>query len=75
MRIRRLTIIQKILLSIVLLVISVLLIPQIIWYLKPVRPLAVTVIDKTTGERYREHRSLFWLLRHWKVVQPDAGGY
>ncbi|MFA6541655.1 MAG: hypothetical protein WCT99_08630 [Bacteroidota bacterium] len=75
MRTRRLTLIHKILLSIVLLIFSVLLIPQIIWYLEPLRPLSITVIDKTTGERYREHHSLFWLLRHWKVVHPAAGSY
>ena len=42
----------------------------------PQRPLRVVVLDKTVPFENRvEHRSLFWLLDHLKVVQADGSSY
>jgi hypothetical protein len=71
----RLSLTQKILLSIALLFLSLVIVPQIIWMMLPAHSLSIVVIDKTTGGNYREHQSLFWLLRHWKYVKPSNGNY
>lgn len=64
---------HKIFLIIALLLFIVFVLPFIYWNILPTRPLALFLIDKTTAEDYREHRSLFWLLTHWKYVNPATG--
>lgn len=46
------------------------------WYLKPCKSLNVWILDKTVPQKsYREHRSLFWILNHLKVVKDDKSKY
>ncbi len=48
----------------------------IAYRIRPGRALDVAVLDKTVPFRnYLEHRSLFWLLRHERVVKPDGTRY
>ena len=49
--------------------IAIIIIPYLLWVLEDEKPLNIFVIDKTVGEGYREHRSFFWLLEHWKYVK------
>jgi len=52
------------------------LLPWACYGLRPERTLDVAVVDKTVPYRdRREHRALFWLLRHLKVVKPDGTRY
>ncbi|MFA6468437.1 MAG: hypothetical protein WCW35_06025 [Bacteroidota bacterium] len=66
---------HTIIISIASLLFIVFIMPFLFWFLNPARPLKVFVIDKTTGSDYREHRSLFWLLKHWKYVQPGTNNF
>jgi len=51
-------------------------IPWGCYHLRPSRPLGVVVLDKTVPfENRLEHRSLFWLLDHLKIVRPDGAPY
>ncbi|MEW6363562.1 MAG: hypothetical protein AB1714_02865 [Acidobacteriota bacterium] len=51
-------------------------VPWIVYVLRAEQPLKVVVLDKTVPyETRKEHRSLFWLLGHLKVVQPDGAPY
>jgi hypothetical protein len=44
----------------------------LVWWFRPVRPFPVVVIDKTTSDPLRqEHRSVVWLLHHWKLGKSD----
>ncbi len=59
-----------------LLVAVAVLVPWGWWEARPSRALDVVVLDKTVPFRNRiEHRSLFWLLDHLKVVKPGGGAY
>ncbi|MCX6139095.1 MAG: hypothetical protein NTV54_16565 [Ignavibacteriales bacterium] len=50
--------------------------PVIIWYALPKKPLHVVVIDKTVPTpNYREHNTIFWVLRHLKYVDPSDFRY
>ena len=52
------------------------LIPWALYEMRPVRPIALCVLDKTVPFRnWYEHRSLFWLLRHLNVVKPEGTNY
>lgn len=52
------------------------LVPWSCHALKPERELGVVVLDKTVPFENRiEHRSLFWLLNHLKIVQPAGMPY
>lgn len=43
---------------------------------RPARPLALAIVDKTVPFPTRvEHRSLYWLLEHLRVVRPDGAPY
>ena len=54
----------------------VLLLPWGLYALRSKRALDVAVLDKTVPYRSRvEHRSLFWLLDHLKIVGPKGVGY
>ncbi|NUN68388.1 MAG: hypothetical protein HUU02_01595 [Bacteroidetes bacterium] len=66
---------HKIFLVIALLLFIVFVLPFAYWSILPTRPLSLFLIDKTTADDYREHRSLFWLLTHWKYVDPVTGTY
>ena len=60
----------------ILLVALLFLVPWAIHELAPSRVLDVVVVDKTVPFRDRiEHRSLFWLLNHLKIVKPDGAAY
>ncbi len=60
----------------ILLVALLFLVPWAIHELAPSRVLDVAVVDKTVPFRDRiEHRSLFWLLNHLKIVKPDGAAY
>lgn len=72
---RRFIYTHKILIAIALLLFLVFVVPFVVWYFMPTRPISVVVIDKTTGADFREHRSLFWLLRHWKYTKPDSNNF
>ncbi len=50
--------------------------PRGLHALRPQRSLAIVVLDKTVPfPTYVEHRSLFWLLDHLKIVRPGGGRY
>jgi hypothetical protein len=66
---------HKILLAIACILAVVFILPFLYWYTQPTVPLSVFVIDKTTATNFREHRSLFWLLHHWKYVNPLTGQF
>ncbi|MFA6456629.1 MAG: hypothetical protein WCW40_07400 [Bacteroidota bacterium] len=66
---------HTIIITIAILLFIVFILPFVSWYLHPTRPLEMFVIDKTTGADYREHRSLFWLMHHWKYVHPESKEY
>ena len=66
---------HKIFITIASLLIAVFVLPYLFWYLNSVAPLSVVMIDKTTGENYREHKTFFWLMEHWKYVNPETGNY
>jgi len=54
----------------------VILVPWGCYELRPARPIALCVLDKTVPFRnWYEHRSLYWLLRHLNVVKADGGNY
>lgn len=66
---------HKIFITIALLLIALFILPYLYWYIIPVSPLSVVLIDKTTGTNYREHTTFFWLMEHWKYVNPETGNY
>jgi len=52
------------------------LVPWGCYALRPDRPLPLVVLDKTVPFRnWLEHRSLFWLLGHERIVKPDGSPY
>ncbi|MGC8653896.1 MAG: hypothetical protein ACP5US_07900 [Candidatus Kryptoniota bacterium] len=54
----------------------ILLLPFILWELKPTLPLNILVIDKTVPDLgRREHKTFFWCLKHYKVVKPNGDFY
>lgn len=60
----------------ILLIALALLVPHLVWRARPDRPIEIAVLDKTVPFRtWIEHRSLFWLLGHLKVVKADGGPY
>lgn len=61
---------HKIILSIAGLLTIVFALPFLLWLIVPATPLSLRVIDKTTGFNFREHRSIFWLMEHWKYIDP-----
>ncbi|MFZ4622302.1 MAG: hypothetical protein ACOYNS_17200 [Bacteroidota bacterium] len=66
---------HKIFIAIASILIALFVFPYLYWYVLPVTPLSVVVIDKTTGLNYREHKTFFWLMEHWKYVNPDTKNY
>jgi hypothetical protein len=72
---KRFTYTHKILITIAMVLILVFVVPFIVWYFVPTRPISVVVIDKTTGADFREHRSFFWLMQHWKYTKPDSQNF
>ncbi len=66
---------HKILITIAALLILVFVVPFIVWFFVPTRPISIVVIDKTTGADFREHRSFFWLMHHWKYTKPDSQNF
>lgn len=66
---------HKIFLVIGCLLIIIFVLPFLYWYTLPTRPLSVFVVDKTVSTNFREHRSLYWMMRHWKLVQPGTDRY
>lgn len=60
----------------VLLVILLIAVPWGCYRLRSPRPLGIVVLDKTVPfENRLEHRSLFWLLNHLKIVRGDGTPY
>ena len=52
------------------------LIPWGCYQMRPARPLALVVLDKTVPFRnWFEHRSLYWLLEHNQIVSPSGAPY
>ncbi|HKQ62899.1 MAG TPA: hypothetical protein VJS92_16520, partial [Candidatus Polarisedimenticolaceae bacterium] len=50
--------------------------PWASYRLRPARPLALALVDKTVPFRTRvEHRSLYWLLDYLRIVRPDGAAY
>jgi len=72
---KRFTYTHKILIAIATVLIVVFVVPFIVWYFVPTRPISVVVIDKTTGADFREHRSFFWLMEHWKYTKSDSQSF
>jgi len=59
-----------------LLVGLLLMLPWILFHLRPKRPLSVVVLDKTVPfDTYLEHAGFFWLLDQLKFVQPSGEAY
>lgn len=43
------------------------------WHFLPKRDIPLLVVDKTVPEvNYREHRSIFWLLKHWRFTDKEG---
>ncbi len=60
----------------VALVALLILVPWASHLARPERALSVVVLDKTVPHAdFIEHRSLFWLLDHLKIVRPGGGRY
>lgn len=60
----------------VAIVAALFLIPWGCYVVRPERRLDIVVVDKTVPfENRLEHRSLFWLLNHLKIVRPDGEPY
>lgn len=66
---------HKIFITIASLLIILFVLPYLYWFLLPVSPLSIVLIDKTTDDSYREHKTFFWLMEHWKYVNPETGDY
>ncbi len=66
---------HKIFSAIAILLLIVFVLPFIIWYALPTQPLALFVIDKTADANVREHASIYWLMKHWKYVDPSSGNF
>lgn len=50
--------------------------PHLLWRWQPARPYALVVVDKTVPTAdYREHRGLFWVVNHLKLVTPGGAPY
>ncbi len=50
--------------------------PWAAWHLEGTVPLPIAVVDKTVPFETRiEHRSLYWLLDHLRIVKPDGTPY
>lgn len=48
------------------------LISWVAWWLRPVRPFPMAILDKTASDALRqEHRSVVWMLQHWKLGRVD----
>jgi hypothetical protein len=48
----------------------------VVWKASPQHRLSIVLLDKTVSDTTRmEHRSLFWILRHKKIVRPDGSPY
>jgi len=46
------------------------------WYIKPIKPLNIYILDKTVPTTERtEHKSLVWVLKHNKFTKPDGRLY
>lgn len=44
-----------------------------IWFITPTKNLSLLVVDKTVPEpNYREHQSIFWLTKHWRMSNEDG---
>lgn len=57
-------------------VVVLLVLPWILFQLRPERPLSIVVLDKTVPfDTYVEHAGLFWLLDQLKIVQPSGDRY
>ncbi|GKV68855.1 hypothetical protein NCCP2716_13530 [Sporosarcina sp. NCCP-2716] len=53
-----------------------LLLPFVIWTVKPEKELSIAVIDKTVSDdTYREHLGMTWLLNYLKVKTADGKPY
>ncbi len=52
------------------------LLPWIVWEVKPARTLNIAVLDKTVNDdSYREHKGLFWILNQQKYRMADGSKY
>ena len=60
--------------GLLILAVSLLLaLPYFLWWVMPIRPLRVVIIDRTVSDRtYREHQGLVWLLNHYRFLRPDG---
>lgn len=46
------------------------------WYFQKSKPLNIYILDKTVTQTDRiEHKSLVWLLNHFRIVGPDGKSY
>lgn len=53
-----------------------LLLPWIVWEVRPAQMLSVAVLDKTVNDdSYREHKGLFWILNQQKYRMEDGVKY
>ena len=53
--------------------VGLLLLPSVLWQLKPYRELNVWTIDKTVPyPDFREHAGFFWILKNEKIAKPGA---
>lgn len=57
-------------------VISILLLPLILWFLDDKKTLQVAIIDKTVpNASFREHLGITWVLNHFGYVKKDGTAY
>ncbi len=48
----------------------------LLWYLTPLQKKYIVIIDKTVAtKQYFEHKSLWWVLTHQRIVQPNGRRY
>jgi len=64
------------LLSVIALVLLIVIGLHLAWYFQKPRTLNIYILDKTVTQTDRiEHKSLVWLLNHFRIVGPDGKSY
>lgn len=60
----------------IIFIISLYVMPTVIWHTKSENNLSVAIINKTVPDNtYREHKGIHWLLNHFKIKNTLTGNY
>lgn len=64
------------LLSVITFILLIVIGLHLAWYFQKPKTLNIYILDKTVTQTDRvEHKSLVWLLNHFRIVGPDGGSY